>query len=376
MARRPRAVEGLAVSVSFADAFRGRPVLVTGHTGFKGSWLSLWLTRLGARVSGYALPPPTRPSLFEAGGVRSRLADHREADIRDRPALRAALAAAAPDVVFHLAAQPIVRRSYAAPLETFDVNVMGTAALLDAVRELGLRCAVVVVTSDKCYENREPSRPRRESDRLGGDDPYSASKAAAEIVVESYRRSFFPPGDAARHGVRLATARAGNVVGGGDWAEDRIVPDCVRALGDARPVAVRNSGSRRPWQHVLEPLAGYLTLADALLGPEAPRFAEAWNFGPRPDDEATVREVVEAFLGEWGDGTWAERPEPGAPAEAARLRLSIDAAVERLGWSPRWALDETVRRTARWYRRHADTGAAPGAMEEACLAEIADYEAA
>jgi len=364
------------VSVSFADAFRGRPVLVTGHTGFKGSWLSLWLTRLGARVSGYALPPPTRPSLFEAGGVRSRLADHREADIRDRPALRAALAAAAPDVVFHLAAQPIVRRSYAAPLETFDVNVMGTAALLDAVRELGLRCAVVVVTSDKCYENRESSRPRRESDRLGGDDPYSASKAAAEIVVESYRRSFFPPGDAARHGVLLATARAGNVVGGGDWAEDRIVPDCVRALGDARPVAVRNSGSRRPWQHVLEPLAGYLTLADALLGPEAPRFAEAWNFGPRPDDEATVREVVEAFLGEWGDGTWAERPEPGAPAEAARLRLSIDAAVERLGWSPRWALDETVRRTARWYRRHADTGAAPGAMEEACLAEIADYEAA
>jgi CDP-glucose 4,6-dehydratase len=376
VARGPRPLEGLVVSVSFADAFRGRPVLVTGHTGFKGSWLSLWIARLGARVTGYALPPPTRPSLFEAGGVRARLTAHWEADVRDRTALRAALAEATPDVVFHLAAQPIVRRSYASPVETFDVNVLGTAVLLDAVRELGLRCAVVVVTSDKCYENREPSRPRRESDRLGGDDPYSASKAAAEIVVESYRRSYFPPADAARHGVLLSTARAGNVIGGGDWAEDRIVPDCVRALGDGQPVAVRNPRSRRPWQHVLEPLAGYLTLAAALLGTDAPRFAEAWNFGPRPDDEATVCEVVDAFLGEWGNGTWAERPEAEAPTEAARLRLSIDAAVRRLGWSPRWALAEAIRRTARWYRRHADGGGVPGAMAEACLAEIADYEAA
>jgi CDP-glucose 4,6-dehydratase len=352
------------VSMPFAAAFRGRSVLVTGHTGFKGSWLALWLHRLGARVSGYALAPPTDPSLFRAAGVREHLAAHHECDLRDRGALRAALAAAEPAVIFHLAAQPLVRRGYAQPFETFEVNFLGTVAVLEAVRDLGLRCAVVVVTSDKCYESHEQVWPYRECDRLGGRDPYSASN------------SYFPPAEGDRHGVWLASARAGNVIGGGDWAPDRIFPDCVRALAAGRPVAVRHPDALRPWQHVLEPLGGYLTLAAGLLRGDAPHLASAWNFGPRPDDEATVRDVVEALLRAWGEGSWLHQPEPGAPPEAVQLRLGIDRARGELGWRPRWSLAEAVVRTARWYRRHAALGDHPGAMADACLTEIGDYEAA
>jgi CDP-glucose 4,6-dehydratase len=369
-------VEGVGVSVPFEETFRGVSVLVTGHTGFKGSWLALWLQLLGAKVTGYSLPPATEPSLFRAAGVRERLATHHEADVRDRRTLRAAFAAAAPAVVFHLAAQPIVRRGYAEPYETMETNILGTAAVLDTIRELGLRCAVVVVSSDKCYENRESGRPCRESDRLGGDDPYSASKAAAELVVEAYRRSYFAPAEAPRHGVWVASARSGNVIGGGDWSEDRIVPDCARAIAAGRPLSVRNPGALRPWQHVLEPLSGYLTLAARLLPGDAPHLADGWNFGPRPDDEATVRDLVSALLKAWGAGSSVELSEPGAPREAGVLRLAIDGVRRALDWRPRWSLDEAIRRTAHWYRRHAELGDAPGAMADTCLAEIRDYESA
>ncbi|HEX7500265.1 MAG TPA: CDP-glucose 4,6-dehydratase, partial [Polyangia bacterium] len=242
-------------------AFAGRSVFVTGHTGFKGAWLSLWLSRLGARVTGYALAPSTEPSAFVAGGVRDVLAAHHEADIRDGERLVQAMRACTPDVVLHLAAQPLVRASYEQPRETFDVNVVGTASVLDAVRALGRPCVVVVVTSDKCYDNREHVFGYRETDPLGGLDPYSASKGAAEIVVASYRQSFFPSERVRAHGVKLASVRAGNVIGGGDWAQDRIVADIARSLSSGRPVPVRNPLSLRPWQHVLEPLGGYLLLA-------------------------------------------------------------------------------------------------------------------
>jgi CDP-glucose 4,6-dehydratase len=366
----------VGVSVPFEGAFRGVRVLVTGHTGFKGSWLALWLHRLGAEVTGYSLPPATEPSLFRAAGVRDGLAVHHEADVRDRRALRAAFDAAAPVVVFHLAAQPIVRRGYAEPYETIETNVLGTAAVLDTVRELGLRCVVVVVSSDKCYLNRESGRPCRESDRLGGDDPYSASKAAAELVVEAYRRSYFAPAEAPRHGVWVASARSGNVIGGGDWSPDRIVPDCARALAAGRPVTVRNPCALRPWQHVLEPLCGYLTLAARLLAGDAPHLASEWNFGPRPEDEASVRDLVSALHKAWGAGSWVELPQSGAPREAVVLRLAIDGALRALGWRPRWSLDEAIRRTAHWYRRQAEIGDRTGAMADACLAEIRDYESA
>ncbi len=307
-----------------AEAFAGRSVLVTGHTGFKGSWLALWLHRLGAKVTGYALPPPTEPSNFCASAVRDLLAKHYEAEIRDAAALHAAVAAAQPDVVFHLAAQSLVRESYQSPRATFEVNVIGTLGLLDAVRAAGKPCVVVSVASDKCYENREQVWGYREIDPLGGHDLYSASKGAAEIAVAAYRRSFFPPERLGRHGVKLATARAGNVIGGGDWAKDRILTDAVRHLESGRPVPVRNPDAVRPWQHVLEPLSGYLTLAARMLESDAPSWCDAWNFGPLPGEELPVRRLVELFLQYWGEGTWTDVSDPNQPHEAGVLRLNID----------------------------------------------------
>jgi CDP-glucose 4,6-dehydratase len=333
--------------VMFGGAYSGRRVFVTGHTGFKGSWLSYWLTRLGAEVTGYALEPPTEPSLFEALGLDD-LVRHVVADVRDEERLARELTAAGPEVVFHLAAQPIVRESYAQPRATFDANVMGTVNLLEAVRAGDSVAAAVVVTSDKCYRNREDGRPFVEDDAMGGRDPYSASKGCAELVTAAYAASFFANGAAA-----VATVRAGNVIGGGDWAPDRIVPDCVRALTADQPVVVRNPDAVRPWQHVLEPLAGYLLLGEALLrgGHTA---AGAWNFGPAPDDGAlTVRWVVERFIEEWGAGSWVtpERRE-AQPHEAQQLRLDSAKAGARLGWAPVWRAPEAVRRSAVWYRGH------------------------
>lgn len=336
-----------------AGAYRGRRVLVTGHTGFKGSWLTFWLGRLGAQVTGFALAPRTTPALFDVLGLQDTCEKHVLGDLRDARAVRRTVNAAAPEIIFHLAAQPLVRESYLAPLETFETNVMGTAHLLEAVRLEKLPAAIVVVTTDKCYANREWAYAYREDDALGGHDPYAASKAAAEIVAASYRDSFFGPNKLGEHGVAIATARAGNVVGGGDWARDRIVPDAIAALSSGAPIPVRNPASIRPWQHVLEPLYGYLLLGARLqagTAAERARFCEAWNFGPRPDAARPVRQVVESLIAAWGSGSWEDRSDPNAPHEGKTLRLAIDKAVGALGWRPTWDFHTTFRKTVAFYR--------------------------
>ena len=356
----------------FAEAYRGKTVFVTGHTGFKGSWLCLWLEQLGARVVGFSLAPPTEPSLFEQAGIAAGI-DHHIGDVRDAAALSAALAAARPDFVFHLAAQPLVIDSYAAPAETFATNVTGSINLMEAVRSSGMRGAVVMVTTDKVYLNREWEHAYRENDPLGGHDPYSASKAAMEIAVASWRASFFDPAKTSEHGVRIATARAGNVIGGGDWSANRLVPDLMRALaGNARPT-LRNAGSLRPWQHVLEPLAGYLWLGAQLAGAQGERYAQGWNFGPQATDVRSVGELADAVLTAWGAPGWTDATQAGALHEAGLLRLAIDKAVGQLGWRPVWDFAETAARTAGWYK---GVTARPDTARAATLADLAAYIAA
>ncbi len=357
-----------------SSSFRGRSVFVTGHTGFKGSWLCLWLHRLGAKVTGYSLAPPTQPSHFDTIGLRELLTGHYEADVRDAACLERALHQANPEIVFHLAAQPLVRESYAHPLETFETNIMGTAALLNAVRTRQQPCVVVIVVSDKCYHNSEQVWGYREVDPLGGDDPYSASKAAAEIVTASYRASFFPLERLATHRVKVASTRAGNVFGGGDWARYRIVPDAARSLGAGQPILVRNPGAIRPWQHVLNPLSGYMLLAARMLSSDDPVWCSSWNFGPMPGEEVPVAELMDLFVSRWGAGCWREAGDPTQPRETGQLRLCIDRAVSILGWRPCWGLKEAVGRTARWYRKFYSEG--PEGMREIDVDEIAAYEAA
>lgn len=326
------------------DFWRGRRVFVTGHTGFKGSWLLLMLRQLGADVYGYALEPPTEPSMFELlklGG----LGRHEIGDVRDLNALRASIERAAPEVVIHMAAQPLVRASYDQPVETYAVNVMGTVNLLDACRNVDGLGAIVVVTTDKCYENFGWERGYAEDDQLGGADPYSNSKAACELVVAGYRQSFFTNRSAG-----LASARAGNVIGGGDFASDRIVPDAMRAFMKGEPLMVRNPLAVRPWQHVLEPLAGYLLLAERLYGDH--KLAEGWNFGPRPEESTPVRTIVDALVAEWGDGACWVQDEGEHPHEAATLKLDSGKAREQLGWRPRLELDQALRMTAAWFRAY------------------------
>jgi CDP-glucose 4,6-dehydratase len=332
--------------VMFGGAFAGKRVWLSGATGFKGAWLAEWLLALGAKVESYALAPDTHPSLFEQLGLGNRI-DSKLADIRDAAAVEEAILRCEPDFVFHLAAQPLVRRSYADPLETYATNVMGTAHVLNALRKLQTPCAVVIVTTDKCYENREWVHGYREEDPLGGYDPYSSSKAAAELVTSAYRRSYFQEGP-----VRIASARAGNVIGGGDWATDRIVPDCMRALQAGKPIAVRNPGATRPWQHVLEPLSGYLWLAASVASAQnnerARSLCSAFNFGPNVSSNRSVRAVVEELLKN-SDGSWEDRSDPTAPHEAGKLHLSTDKAYHLLGWQPVWEFTETIEKTARWY---------------------------
>lgn len=355
---------------SLQKAFAGRRVLVTGHTGFKGSWLSLWLRELGAQVSGFALPPQ-EGGLFVRLGLQS-LISSTLGDVRDAAALENAMREARPEVIFHLAAQPLVRASYADPKATFDTNVGGLVNLLEAVRKQPGVLVCQIITTDKVYENLENGSAYHEGDRLGGHDPYSASKACAELVAASYRDAFFPPARLSAHGVSLSTARAGNVIGGGDWAEDRLVPDCARALAEGRAITVRNGASIRPWQHVLEPLSGYLQLAAKQL--ESPeRFAESWNFGPAPDQHATVAAVVESVIRHWGAGGSLDAGVAGAPAEAQVLRLDCAKARARLGWRSVYDLEAGIRETVAWYKAASRPGFEPLSFTRA---QIADYSGA
>lgn len=336
--------------MTFGSFYAGKRVLVTGDTGFKGSWLCEWLLMLGADVHGIGLEPETDPALFESLGLRSRVR-HLTIDIRNRDEIHAAIADLRPEVVFHLAAQSLVRRSYTQPLDTLETNVVGTANILSAIERAttdpDYSCAVIVITSDKCYENTETGRAFRETDPMGGADLYSASKGAAELVASAWRSSFL-----GRTGISLATCRAGNVVGGGDWAEDRIVPDCVRSLGSGTTVSIRSPSSIRPWQHVLEPLSGYLLLG-SLVGVK-PELASSWNFGPDPESEKTVGELTEAVIANWGSGEWRAEPTGDGMHEAVLLHLSIDKARNDLGWRPVWGFAATVAMTIGWYRHASE----------------------
>jgi len=325
------------------DFWRGKRVLLTGHTGFKGSWLSLWLQSMGAELKGLALEPPTTPSLFLEAKVAQGMASQ-IGDIRDYDTVLKAVADFKPEIVTHMAAQPLVRYSYKNPIETYATNVMGTVHLLEAIRQTGTAKVVVNVTTDKCYENKEWVWGYREDEPMGGFDPYSSSKGCSELVTSAYRRSYF-----AETGIALASARAGNVIGGGDWAEDRLVPDILRAFENKQPVVIRNPNSTRPWQHVLEPLSGYLALAEKLWH-EPKAYAEGWNFGPRDEDAKPVGWLVKRMASKWGDGaTW--RIDSGDhPHEAHYLKLDISKAKQRLLWAPRWGLDTALDRIVEWHQ--------------------------
>lgn len=357
------------LNVSF---WAGRRVLLTGHTGFKGSWLLLWLQQLGAQVWGYALEPEGSPSLFSELAQELSPSSgffHQIGDLADAAALAEVVQRCQPEVVLHLAAQPLVRRSYQDPLGTWATNVMGSLHLLEALKPLEHACAVVMVTTDKVYQNREWAYGYREPDRLGGHDPYSASKAAAELAIASWRSSFCGFGVHQTPHLRIATARAGNVIGGGDWAEDRIVPDAIRALAAGESIPVRNPLATRPWQHVLEPLGGYLRLAQALACDLEPP-CEAFNFGPSLASNRPVQELVVSILSHWG-GSWLDQRDPAAPHEAHLLHLQIDKAHHRLDWSPRWDYVTTVQRTVDWYYQHHQGRAALAC----CLADLQAYQA-
>lgn len=352
------------------DLFRDRRILLTGHTGFKGSWLALWLHDLGAQVHGFSLPPATQPSLFEEANVAAVLQSHIVGDVRDAHALLAAMKQTKPEIVFHLAAQAIVRRSYQEPRETWETNVLGTVNLLEAVRATpGVRVCQVI-TSDKCYENPGQVCAFRETDALGGHDPYSSSKGAAELAVAAWRRSYFSsPGSTS-----IASARAGNVIGGGDWAEDRLIPDCIRALQAGQPIVIRNAAAVRPWQHVLEPLAGYITLAAAQWRVPA-QYADSFNFGPLPSGNLNVGKVADAVLSSWGSGRWEPLDSSSSatqPHEAHFLKLDITKATTLLDWKPVLTASQAITDTVDWYRRRHVEGARFDA-QAACRQQIAAY---
>lgn len=341
----------------FANRFAGKRVLVTGHTGFKGSWLAHWLEQLDAKVTGFSLPPPTDPALFDQLQLANRI-EHHLGDVRDTDAVTRIVNETQPDVLFHLAAQPLVRASYDMPLETYETNVMGTAHILDALRQAKRPCVAVIITTDKCYENHERNHAYSEEDPLGGHDPYSSSKACAELVVQAYRRSYFQ-----NSSILLASARAGNVIGGGDWALDRIVPDAIRSLMHGEVIPVRNPAATRPWQHVLEPLSGYLWLASRLLevssSPQSDTvraLTSAFNFGPELSSNQSVRHLVEEILKHW-PGTWSDRSTPNALHEATLLNLSHEKAIQQLGWKPVWDFSTTIARTVDWYHHNTVTAA-------------------
>lgn len=350
-----------------AAFWKGKRVFITGHTGFKGTWLSLWLHNLGARVTGYALAPPSNPNMYEVVGLESAI-DSVAGSVCDEQRLREALAGARPEIVIHMAAQSLVGASYRAPVETYRTNVLGTVNLLDAVRTTQCARAVIVVTSDKCYEDHDSAWGYREDDRLGGYDPYSSSKACAELVTTAYTLSFFHPKQHGNQSTAVASVRAGNVIGGGDWAADRLIPDIVRSLDQRCAVGIRNASAVRPWQHVLEPLSGYLLLAKRLVE-EGPEFAEAWNFGPAETDARAVAWVTDRFLQLWNDGIgW--KAGRAHLHEAKYLRLDCSKAMQRLRWRPRWDIEKALAESVRWYKAHAE-----GAdMRKFTLQQIDQYQ--
>ncbi|HID62785.1 MAG TPA: CDP-glucose 4,6-dehydratase [Anaerolineae bacterium] len=328
--------------------WQDKKVLVTGHTGFKGSWLSLWLQKLGADVVGYALSPPTEPSLFEVAHVADGMTSI-TGDVRDLEHLSAVITEHRPQIIIHMAAQPLVRYSYENPVETYSTNVLGTVNMLEAVRHSESVRAVVSITSDKCYENKEWLWGYRENERMGGRDPYSSSKGCAELVISAYRNSYFPAKDYPRHGVAVASTRAGNVIGGGDWAKDRLIPDIMNAIMENRPVIIRSPNAIRPWQHVLEPLNGYLCLAEQLWA-HGPEFAQAWNFGPNSENAKTVSWIVEYLTRLWGDGARWELDSAQHPHEDNYLKLDCSKARSLLGWAPKLSLPAALEWIVEWYR--------------------------
>ena len=361
-------VATMSSKVPFGEVFQGKRVLVTGHTGFKGFWLTTWLLELGAKVIGCALDPPTEPSAFETCGMASRL-DHHVLDIRSRNDIAALVKSVRPHVIFHMAAQAIVREAYTTPAETFDTNVSGTVNVLEAVRLAARPCAVVVVTSDKCYLNRGKHRKFVETDPLGGNDPYSASKACAEITVASYRSSFFPPEKRSSHGISLASVRAGNVIGGGDWAKDRLLPDIIRSLVAGKPVPIRNPHAVRPWQFVLEPLSGYLRLASLMLTDQAQDYSGAYNFGPSNSSAIPVAELADRVVTAWGKGSWKHKKEGNPLKEVDFLALNWCKAAKVLGWHPSYDINTAISTSVHWYKRFYEGGD----MFDFSLRQIGEY---
>ena len=359
------ALEGLEMNPAF---WSGKKVFLTGHTGFKGSWLSLWLQSLGAEVTGFALKPPTHPSLFEVASVEKGMTSL-YGDIRDKEAIQSAMLSANPDIVFHMAAQSLVRYSYLNPVETYATNVMGTVHLLEAVRKSSNVKAVINITTDKCYENHEWDWGYRENEAMGGYDPYSNSKGCAELLTSAYRSSFFNSNDYANHGVAIASVRAGNVIGGGDWAQDRLIPDIIKAFTNKQPAIIRNPQAIRPWQHVMEPLIGYITLSEKLYE-NGVAFAEGWNFGPHDIDARPVEWIVDRLANLWGEGaTWLS-DDSKHPHEANYLKLDISKARNNLGWSPKLNLEQALEIIVEWYQAHARDEN----MRQLILNQIASYQ--
>ncbi|MEM7475916.1 MAG: CDP-glucose 4,6-dehydratase [Planctomycetota bacterium] len=356
------------------EAFQHRKVFVTGHTGFKGSWLCLWLSHLGARVTGYALEPPTNPSNFDISGVRDHLHRHCVSDICDHDSLKQEIQKADPDIVLHFAAQSVVRTGYTTPRETFETNIMGTANVLEAIRCTGRPCTALCITSDKCYENVEQVWGYRETDSLGDHDPYGASKGAAELVIRAYRDSFFPLSKLSEHGVQLLSARAGNVIGGGDWTKDALIVDVANALMNRQPICIRNPNALRPWQHVLQALSGYLLLTAKAFLSNTGEYCDAWNIGPAPGNEISVSEVVTEFIGCWDSGSWYVDARGEQPREATILRLNIDKAMWELGWRPTWNVQTAIDKTAAWYKDYLTRTDAGASCADFCFRQIEEFE--
>lgn len=351
------------------EFWKGKKVFITGHTGFKGSWLCMWLHQLGAQVAGYALAPPTAPSLFELCNIEKLLDQSFIADIRDLETLKQAMVSFQPEIVIHMAAQPLVRDSYNIPVETYSTNVMGTVNLLESIRTITSVRSVVNVTTDKCYDNKEWLWGYREDEALGGYDPYSSSKACSELITAAYRSSYFASDRYEEHGVAIASARAGNVIGGGDWATDRLIPDCVASLLAGDSIAIRNPNAIRPWQHVLEPLSGYLLLAQKLYE-NGPDYSEAWNFGPDDNDAKPVAWIVKKICRMWNSRVEVIIDEGNHPHEATYLKLDCSKAKSRLGWYPRWSLEETLGRIIEWVKVYQ----AEEDIKDICFHQIKCYQ--